>query len=403
MSDQTAALRATLRRLALPIYVPWFGVAFGTAMLLPILPVYLTDLGLSFTSATVVLAATGVGATASGLPLGAALSRVGERALLVASILLSAVSAALLGASGVIAVLVMLRLGTGVGSMGMRLAQQTHIARTVDSSQRGRAMSLMGGTARAGIFVGPFVGGALTDLTSPETTFVAAATVMVAGLVPDLLVNRRADEHALDEPTPQPSGDDEPTPSMAGHWRRLVTIGIGPALITAVRSGRLIVIPLIADDLGLSATAVGAVVAIGTGADLMLFPVAGWLMDRHGRLFATVPAFTLMGIGLLLLGTVDSTIGVVIAGTVIGIGNGMSSGTMLTIGSDVAPAGVRAPFLAGLGSMQDLGRIIGPLIVGWFADAAGLDASAVALAVAMFIGVAWLILVIGETRDLQLG
>ena len=90
MSDQTAALRATLRRLALPIYVPWFGVAFGTAMLLPILPVYLTDLGLSFTSATVVLAATGVGATASGLPLGAALSRVGERALLVASILLSA-------------------------------------------------------------------------------------------------------------------------------------------------------------------------------------------------------------------------------------------------------------------------------------------------------------------------
>lgn len=400
MTESAGPLAATLRRLAIPIYIPWFGVAFGTAMLIPILPIYLADLGLSFTSVTVVLAATGVGAAAAGLPLGATLARIGERALLIASIATTAVSAALLGATGLIAVLVVLRLATGVGSMGMRLAQQTHVARTVDAAQRGRAMSLMGGTARSGIFLGPFVGGALTDATAPETTFIVAACVMAAGLLPSFVVA----DHGHSTEMPVPTEDQQGLlDSLSGHWRRLVKIGIGPALITAVRSGRLIVIPLIADDLGLSPTVVGIVVAIGTGADLMLFPVAGWLMDRFGRLYATVPAFSLMAVGLLLLGTVDSTAGVVVAGTIIGIGNGMSSGTMLTIGSDVAPAGVRGPFLAGLGSMQDLGRIIGPLIVGWSADAAGLGTSAVALAIAMLVGVFWLIFVIGETRDLELG
>ena len=142
-------------------------------------------------------------------------------------------------------------------------------------------------------------------------------------------------------------------------------------------------------------------VAIGTGADLLLFPVAGWLMDRFCRLYATVPAFGLMGLGLLILGTVDSAVGVVVAGVIIGIGNGMSSGTMLTIGSDLAPRDIRGPFLAAIGSLQDVGKIIGPLVIGWSADAAGLDISAVALAVVMFVAIGWLIVVVGETRDLD--
>ena len=142
--------------------------------------------------------------------------------------------------------------------------------------------------------------------------------------------------------------------------------------------------------------AVGALVAIGTGADLLLFPVSGWLMDRFGRLYAIVPAFSLMAIGLLVLGAWATTLGAIVAGVVMGVGNGMSAGTMLTLGGDLAPPD-SGPFLAALGMMQEFGIMIGPLVVGGLADTAGLNASAIVLAVVLFAGIAWFVVVLGDT------
>ena len=167
-------------------------------------------------------------------------------------------------------------------------------------------------------------------------------------------------------------------------------------MVMTVREGRNVLVPLIGDELGLSATSVGALVAIGTGADLLLFPVAGWLMDRFGRLYAIVPAFSLLGIGMFVLGLSDTTTGAIVAGVIMGIGNGMSAGTMLTLGGDLAPADA-GPFLAALGMMQDGGVVIGPILVGWLADTAGLSQSALVLAVVMFVAIAYVVIVLGDT------
>ena len=160
------------------------------------------------------------------------------------------------------------------------------------------------------------------------------------------------------------------------------------------------VVPLIGDEIGLSTAAVGVLVAIGTGAELLLFPVSGWLMDRFGRLASIVPAFGLLGVGMLLLGLAGSSAPpVVFAGVVMGLGNGMSAGTMLTLGGDLAPASDPGPFLAALGVMQGLGYVFGPLIVGWLADVAGLDAAAIVLAMVMFAGITWIVVALGNTAQ----
>ena len=168
-------------------------------------------------------------------------------------------------------------------------------------------------------------------------------------------------------------------------------------LMMTVREGRFVVVPLIGDELGLSPTEIGAVVTVSTGADALLFPVAGWLMDRFGRLYAIVPSVALIATGLVLVGLAESAGMVVAGGAVIGIGNGMSAGTMLTLGSDLAPADAPGPFLAGIGAIQDGGRILGPLIVGAVAATADLGAAALALAAICGVIVAWLVVVIGET------
>jgi MFS family permease len=235
----------------------------------------------------------------------------------------------------------------------------------------------------------------LADTIGFAWTFVVAGLVSGIGLIPALLSRR--------QPLPPLDGHERPArpaplfAALRRHLRKLLVGGVVPMLVMTAREGRYVVLPLIGDELGLGATAVGAVVAVGTAADLLLFPVSGWIMDRYGRLAAMVPAFGLIAVGLLMLGFAESTTAVVLAGTVMGIGNGMSAGTMLTLGSDLAPADATSEFLAGMAVMQDVGRITGPLLVGVVGAALGLGAASIALAVVLVAAIAWMVLVIGET------
>ena len=100
---------------------------------------------------------------------------------------------------------------------------------------------------------------------------------------------------------------------------------------------------------------------------------------------------------MLVLGVEYSVAGAIGAGVLMGIGNGMSSGVLLTLGADLAPRSDSGPFLSALGMTQDVGIVAGPIVVGWLADASGLRASAVVLAVVMFAAIAYIVVVLGDT------
>ena len=251
-------------------------------------------------------------------------------------------------------------------------------------------MAGIGGTRRIGVFLGPLAGGILVDSAGFDITFVVAGAVVLVG-VPSRLLSRVHGERI--DPARLTTVE-----ALRRYWRRLLWTGSGTTLIMAVRSGRTVILPLIGDEIGLTATQVGVVVGVSTGADLLLFPVAGHLMDRYGRLVAIVPAFTLMGLGLIVLAAAGAGSTVALAGAIVGIGNGLSSGALLTLGSALAPSDAPAQFMAAFGSMNDLGQVLGPLIVGITADAVGLGASAVALAIAMLVGLMLVVTTIGETN-----
>ena len=390
----------TLKQLVLPVYLPMMAGSIGLGMLIPVLPLYLTEAGLSLSKVSLVLAGSGLGAAIGSLPIGSLLARLGERRVMVVSLFLLVVSTALLGATTAMFALLGLRMGAGAGGAALRLSRQTYIARRVIGPRRGRSMAMIGGSFRFSLFVGPLLGGWLADVAGFSTAFVVAGALTSLGLVPALL--SPPSEIAL-----LPNARDTPQfgvlDAMRRHWRLLLVAGVVPLLVMTVREGRFVVLPLISDDLGLSPTAVGAVVSVGTAADLLLFPVAGWVMDRFGRLFAIIPAFTCIALGLVLLGLAETTAAVVVAGAVIGVGNGLSSGTMLTFGSDLAPADATGPFLAGLAAMQDAGRVVGPLLVGVIGGAASLGTASIGLAVVLVAATAWLVVVIGETGTAHSG
>lgn len=390
--------KQTLRDLVIPAYLPIILGTVGSGMLIPVLPLYLTDQSLSLGAVSLVLAGVGIGSMAGSVPAGEILGRFGERFAMVISFVALAAATAPLGFTDAVTVLVALRIVFGMASAMLRLSRQTFITRRVATLQRGRALSFVGGSFRMALLIGPFLGGVLVDAVGYRWTFVVAAWFGAAGLVPAWW-SARAPMPLLPEASSVEGRSLGMVAGLRQHWRRLALAGPVPLLVMAVREGRFIVLPLIADDLGLSATEVGGLVTVSTAADLLLFPLAGFLMDRFGRLSAMVPAFSLVIVGLLLLAVADSSTAVVVSAIVMGVGNGLGAGTMLTLGSDLAPADAAGPFLAGMSLMQGAGRIVGALLVGLVGDVFGLGAAALAFAVVMAAAIVWLVGVIGESSN----
>jgi MFS family permease len=165
-----------------------------------------------------------------------------------------------------------------------------------------------------------------------------------------------------------------------------------------IRAGRQIIVPLYgASVLGLDVAAIGAIVSISAAVDMSLFIPAGYLMDRFGRKFASVPSFVVLGLGMALVPFAKDYYGLLLATSVMAFGNGIGSGTMMTLGADLAPKEATGEFLGVWRLIGDLGGTGGPLVVGGIADALGLGIAAFTLAGIGLVAAGTLALFVRET------
>lgn len=385
-----------LRRLVLPVYLPCFFINAGTAMLAPLLPLYLADVGVTESVLGLVIAAAGIGGMVSQVGWGRLIDRLGEDVVLVLAVAVIVASVAVFGVIGSAAALGALRLLGGAGSAGWILSRQTFLTHATDPATRGKAMALFGGTTRSAFLVGPIVAGAVAEFAGFPTAFALSAITTGLGAVPFFFLRERRDD---EQPATDVAVIPPNRPSLRPHLRNLMLAGAGQILVITVRTGRFVVLPLVGEAVGLSPADVGLLIGLGGFADLLLFPVSGVLMDRFGRLAAIVPAFTLMGAGLFLLAVASTGLAVTIAAVVIGIGNGLGSGTMLTLSADLAPAVAPSGFLAALGTIRDAGKVAGPLAVGVITDVASLSVSASVMGATSIVAVAVIVFGIGETLE----
>ncbi len=391
MANEESVWRV-LRSCVAPVYYPVFAVLLGVAILVPVLPLYLTDENVGLSLVGLIIAGGGVGAAAIGLPAAALTERFGNDRAMAVGISVSALAVFAFPVTSIAIALVALRV---LGGSGVGVIYQTrtlYLSRNVDVQFRGRAGSFVGGTNRFAFVIGPILGGWIADQWSYEAAFLISGMITAAALLWLVLPGGR--ESADVQPVERVSI----MPALHRHRGLLMRGGIGSMLILGAREGRYVVVPLVADQFELSNSEIGLIVAIGTGIDFAFFPIAGWIMDRFGRLYSIVPFFSLMAFGLVLLGRADSVTGIIVASLVMGVGNGLTSGTMLTLATDMAPADAQGPYIAGQTLMGNFGLFVGPVIVGWLADVAGLDISAYGLATILLAGVLWMAFIVGETH-----
>lgn len=363
-------------------------------MLIPVLPLYLRDSGYSYTAVTAVVAALGLGALAGQIPAGALMNRIGQTRLMVASVMVVSIATALLGTTTVIAALVVYRFSAGLGTTGWLLSRQAFMSTHVATLVRGRAAATVGGTVRAATLLGSLVGGAVAARYGFTAAFVVSGLVSLGGAVPYIWYRERPS--SIRQPIARAGGPWRGV--VTRHWSRLWPAGIVQLCVIGAREGRLVVIPLLGASLGLDVADVGVLVAVGAASDLLLFPVSGWLMDRFGRQAAIVPFLVIFGTGLIIAGLATTEFWLIVAAAITGFGNGLGAGTMLTMGADLAPADDTSRFLAILGLTRESGRVVGPLVVGAVADAAGLSASAIILGGVAYFAAVVVMTALGDTR-----
>jgi MFS family permease len=185
---------------------------------------------------------------------------------------------------------------------------------------------------------------------------------------------------------------------VARHWRELGTAGSAQIFAQMIRNGRQLIVPLYGHDvLGLSEQEIGSIISISSAVDMSLFLPAGFLMDKLGRKFASVPSFLVMAIGMATVPFATNYLGLLAATCVMGVGNGLGSGTMMTLGADLAPRQATGEFLGVWRLIGDVGQSGGPLAVGAIADLVGLTASALCLSGVGILAAATLLVFVRET------
>lgn len=378
----------SLRRLVVPIYGPTALASVGVGAAVPLIALTARDLGAGVGLAAIMVGLMGVGQLIGDLPAGALAQRFGEKKALVTAGIVEAGAFLVASLAQNLLVLALAITVAGMGSAVFGLARHAYLTGAVPTRHRAKALSALGGSFRAGTFVGPFIAAAMLQVLPIMAVYGLAA---VMSLLAALL--------ALQLPDLETSGGTQPLegvrpPSMwqvlHRHRRVLIQLGSGIVAIAAVRSARQSIVPLWCEHIGLDASMTSIVYGISAAVDMAMFLPGGAMVDRLGRVWGAVPPLIVLGLGFVLLPLSHDLASVIAVGIVLGLGNGFSAGIVMTLGADNAPQEGRAQFLGGWRLCGDVGNAIGPGIISLITLVASLGVASVAIGVLGWIGSTWL-------------
>jgi MFS family permease len=364
------------------VYLPAMVFEIGNGAVAPVIAITALDLGASAGTAGLLVALLGIGQLVGDVPAGALAARLGDRRAMVVAggVSMGAMLGCLLTSS--LPVFGLCLFAMGMCTATFYLARQSYLTEVAPLHLRARALSMLGGAHRIGLFIGPFVGAAVISMASLRAAY--AVAVGTAGLaaalllvIPDIERAGGAAPARADAPDAAPDG----LAATARTYRRLLlTLGVAVLAIGAARAARQVVLPLWAVHIGLSPEVTSLVFGVASAVDMALFYPSGKVMDRHGRLAVAIPSMLVLGAAMAVLPLTGGLVGLTVVAMVMSFGNGIGSGIVMTLGADVAPPDNRRRFLSMWRLMSDTGNALGPVVVSVVAGVWSLAAGIVAVA-----------------------
>jgi len=352
------------------------------AMIVPAIPVLAVSFAITPGSAAQLVTALSIGRFA-GMPVsGFLLDRLGARTALIAGPLAACMSAFLAAVMPWFSLILLAVFLIGVADSIWVIAREIAGVDLVRADQRGRVLSGFHGFNYIGLALGPLLGGLLTEQLGFRAAFIAYAGCAAISAAIGWSVESRGHDGVAQTDSAAVYGW-----SLAAVARRVVAVRelfgqIEPrfrptyAVIVlatftsfAHRVTTQSIVPIFASSiLAMTPKEIGLLFTLsGLSVFIMILP-AGFVIDKIGRKWATVPSTGIPALAFLLIPFTGSFSQLAVLLCFLGIANGLSLGSLATSTYDVVPASARGRLQAARRTIAEIGAISAPLIGGYLAD-----------------------------------
>ena len=404
-----------------------FIIAMGWGIVAPVLPTFARSFDVGVTASSAVVSAFALCRLLFAPAGGWLVTRLGQRRVYLAGLLVVAASSAAAAAAGSYTQLLVLRGLGGVGSTMFTISAMGLIVRLAPPRARGRASSVYGSAFLLGNVGGPLVGSLMAGwgLRVPFLVYAAllvVATIVVAVLLREVPDPARSAPGAAGAPA-GPGAGDGPVAAGAVAGGAVVGEGAPPAvpraehapmtvreawadsafraaLLAGFANGwtnlgvRIAIVPLLALAVsGEETWSAGAVLTVYAVGNIVALNVAGRGSDRLGRRPFVLAGLLTGGVLTAAIGWVPGLWPLLVLSALAGVATGLTMPALQAtiadvIGSDRPAGNVLAAFqMAG-----DLGGILGPVVAGAIVDRAGYGAAmTVSGGLAVLAGLGWLL------------
>ena len=337
-------------------------MSLGQGMVFPTIPMLASSFEVSAGLAVQVVTAHALGRTIILIPAGLLLDRYGAKTTMLAGSALVLCGAFVTAVTPFFGLLFLGQFFAGVGDSVWTMGREVSGVEMVEPQQRGRLLSGFMGVKSAGMAIGPVAGGIIAQWVGFRMVFVVYTAAALVVFVTSVLARKEAVRVHVGKIAWWGKVSDV-LPDLRATFVMLVFATFSMQMYRTTLQGML---PLYAGvELGFSAAQVGSLFGVsGLFVLLMILP-AGFITDRVGRKYASVPSTALPGIAFLALPFASTLPQLVVIMVLIGLAQGMSLGALSVSTYDVIPDSARGRLQGLRRTVGESGAVMGPLLGGW--------------------------------------
>jgi predicted MFS family arabinose efflux permease len=330
----------------------------GAQMRGPVLPLYAAAHGATATGVGAIVAAHMMVAAIGSIPLGRASDVWGRRSLLLAGMIISAVTSALLPLAEGAVPLAIIYGAAGIGVAAFTPSALSMVGDAAASGAAGRAFAWYTIAHYGAIGVGSFLGGVVAQAAGYRAAFLVSAGIVIVTFAVGVMSIESSNARVASIAAGATFADVRRNPIVWGGWIVSFSGLVTQAVVYTF-------FPLLADERGLTSAGIGFVFLVLGLANTAARIPAGWLVDRtkHSSLYA-IGGVLIGSIVTALLPHVSSQAGLLTLVAVFGAVNGTAGvaiGVALT--QSTTPA-MRGLVMGGYSTALYLGLALGSLALG---------------------------------------
>jgi len=352
-------------------------VLMGMSIMVPVLPLYAQSFGVGSAMVGMVVASFGLARIFTDIPSGHWSERFGRRPFIIAGPAVFTVASFLCGLAPDFWTLVFFRFIQGLGSALYTTTAMSVLTDISTREDRGRVFSLYQGTLILGSGLGPTFGGLVAQGYGMRAPFFFSAFLGLAASLWAFLripetrpAVRDKEANAKIVSSGQPAQEAGGLRSLLFNTNFLLVGMIGFGLHFTHTGARQTIIPLMGyGELGLNEVQIGFALTVISAIDCLVIFFGGMASDRFGRKVVIVPAFAVSAASLVLFAVGQTYALFLLSAAVYGVGRGIGGASPMAFAADIAGEGSHGVASGLYRTFADAGLMIGPVALGWIADA----------------------------------